>query len=102
VKRGFTNGSGIAMSVEPTRVIFERGSKSGPVPGVNYRLGYEHVAEVRKFLRTDLPIDEIALHFGVESQCLRRFIKRRRLCDLKARRDFISLQRSLAREEASQ
>lgn len=93
-------GKGSAMHMEFVRVRFVKDSTPGPKKGQNTHLTQEDVAEVRKLLRTEMSVAEIASHFGIESQCLRIFIKRRRICDLKARRDFISLQRSLARAEA--
>jgi hypothetical protein len=50
----------------------------------------ERVVEVRKLLRTNLSFKEIAGQLGVTENALRRFIRQRNLCDLKARREFIS------------
>ena len=58
-----------------------------------------NVAKLREFLRTDQSLAQIAEHFGVSSEGLRNFIKRRNLCDLTERRRFIALQRSLTRDD---
>lgn len=99
MKRGFTKGSGIPMSIEPTRVRFERDSTPGPKQ--DHKLT-GRVAEVRRLLRTDMSVVEIADELGVSKPTLLNFIKRRRLCDLTERRNFMSLQRSLARQDETE
>ena len=54
------------------------------------------VAELRKMLRTDLTLTEIANHFS--SGGLAKFIRRRNICDPTERRRFITLKRSLAKD----
>lgn len=101
MKRGFTKGSGIPMSVEPTRVRFARDSTPGPKQ--DHKL-VDRIVEVRKMLRSPMSVAEIADELGVSKPTLENFIKRRGLCDLSERRKFLSLQRSLARlgdEEAA-
>ena len=90
MKRGF-HGAGYSMHVEPLRVRFVR---NGP----GRRSLDVDISEVRKLLRTDMPFRAIALHLGVDEQALKRFIKRRNLCDLQARHRFIELQRSVGQE----
>lgn len=96
MKRGYTRNSGISMRLEPTRVRFERDTAPGPKQ--DYKLA-DRLVEVRKLLRTNLSIADIAASLGVSAPTLVGFIKRRRLCNLTDRRNFSSLKRSMAREE---
>jgi len=86
-------GKGSAMHMEFVPVRLE-GRK-----GTEYKLGKEHIPEIRKLLRSSMTIEEIATHFHVSKPTMVGFIKRRQICDMKERGDFISLQRSLARED---
>lgn len=85
---------GTALRTQAIRYRFERGAKPGPK-----EMLADRVPEIRKLLRTDMAITAIATHLGTTEKTLLSFIRRRRLCALKARRDFISLQRSLKRED---
>jgi hypothetical protein len=49
----------------------------------------ERIAEVRQLLRTNMSFKEITDRLGVSDTSLRAFIKRRQLCDLKERKQFI-------------
>jgi len=83
------------MGLEPVIVVIQRGG----VFGRPAKLSTENVPEIRKLLRTDMPIEDIASRMGVERQTLTRFIKQRQLCNLTDRRNFILLQKSLARAD---
>jgi len=63
------------------------------------KLGTEHIPEIRRLLRTEMSTAKIAAKFGVSDLTFWSFVKRRGICDLKARREFISLQKSSAGEE---
>jgi hypothetical protein len=86
-------GKGSAMHIEFVPVRYE--SRSGP----DRKLGHEDVAKVRKLLRSTMTINEIAARLHVSNTTLKTFIKRRQICNMKARHDFISLQQSLVRED---
>ncbi len=86
-------GKGSAMHL----VFIRRRFVSGP--GSHPYLGREHIPEIRKLLRSNMSIREIAEQFSVQRPVMLRFIKQNRLCDVKERQRFISLQASLAREE---
>jgi hypothetical protein len=60
-----------------------------PRPGVISPLE-DRIVEVRKLLRTNMSIAEIGKQLGVTDKAVTRFVKRRNLCDLKARREFIA------------
>ncbi len=87
----FSTGAGSAMHLDSTRVQFRLNGR----PGGKQSLGTSDIPEIRKLLRTEKSIAEIADVFGVVPNTLRAFIKRRAICDMKARRDFISLKRSV-------
>ncbi len=89
---------GTGMRVHKVHVRF-----GTPLPGrpADSKLG-DRIVEVRKLLRTDLSLNEIAEILGVSMPCLRGFVKRRNICNLTDRRMFNTLQKSLAREEARQ
>lgn len=84
-------GSAMQMDLSAVRLAAKVGSPQ--------KLDWSHVAEVRKLLRTSLSVEEIAARLNVDRLTLRSFIKRRQLCNLRDRRNFITLQESLAREE---
>ena len=86
-------GSGMHMDASLVRVV--RGAV-----GASQILETSDIPEIRRLLRTDNSIASIADHFGVAALTLRSFIKRRNICDMRARSQFITLQRSLAREDA--
>ncbi len=83
------------------RVMVRFGKGVAPGPRQDHKLA-ERLVEVRKLLRTDMSIAEIAEDLGVALQTLRGFIKRRRLCNMTERSGFISLQKSLAKMDQSQ
>jgi IS30 family transposase len=91
-----STGAGSAMQLDVTRTRFAKDSRGGS----KQLLDTGNIPEIRKLLRTDKSIAEIAEHFGVDRLTLRSFIKRRAICDMRARTNFITLQRSIAREEA--
>lgn len=66
-------------------------------PEGSYKLETSDIPEIRRMLRTDMPLDQIAAQLAVGRQALSKFIKRRQICNLKARNDFHKLQKSLAR-----
>ena len=61
----------------------------------DYKLA-DRIPEVRALLRTDLPFTEIAVRLGVSETGLRKFIRRRSLCDLRDRATWINRQKSIA------
>jgi len=67
--------------------------------GAKQTLDSSHIPEIRKLLRTDMSIAEIAAFFDVSLPTVRNFIKRRAICNMRDRNNFITLQRSIAREE---
>lgn len=89
----FMPARGTALRTHRIRVRFAPGARPGPKPADL------DVAEVRKLLRTDMSIEQIALHLGVKDASLRSFIKRRNLGDMWARRVFLSMQEALRKEE---
>lgn len=86
-------GVGTAMQVHRVFVRFDK-LKCGPAPGRS-KID-DRIVEVRRLLRTNKSCAEIANELGVDSQTLRRFVKRRRICDLQERDLFISRQKSQA------
>lgn len=90
--------TGTPMQLQIVRTRFEQKSKPGRLAGTSCLS--ERIVEIRKLLRTDQSIAQIAQKLGCERQTLRTFIRRRAICDMKARTNFITLQRSIAREEA--
>lgn len=89
---------GTALRQHVIAVRFATESKPGPK--LRDRILGHRIVEIRKLLRTDKSIDEIATELGVCRPTLANFIKRRGICNLKDRSNFITLQRSIAREEA--
>ena len=87
-------GKGTAMHMDFVRVRFGRDSKPGPKPTDLS----DKLPELRRLLRTDASITAIARELGCSHATLRNFIKRRRLLNMRARREFISLQKSIAGE----
>lgn len=86
---------GTALRIHVVATRFAGLGHGGRRPGSSMLDG--QVIEIRRLLRTDLSLREIALHLGTNERTLRMFIKRRQICDLRARRDFRNLQRSVAR-----
>lgn len=80
------------MHFDGGRVRFVVGRRSDQMLG-------DRVVEVRKLLRTDLPIVQIAEQLGVSANCLKDFVRRRNLCDLKERKKFISQQNAIKTQE---
>lgn len=87
-------GRGSGMRLDSSRVRFAR-TGAGREAGIGLN---DSVVEVRRLLRTDMTVAEIAESLGVQVQALKAFIKRRQLCrSLADRQNFISLQRSIAK-----
>lgn len=91
-------GKGSAMHMEMVRVRFAAKHTPGPRAGSSCLA--DKVSDIRKLLRSDMSVGDIAKDLGVSLPTLRTFIKRRRLCNLTDRRNFITLKRSIDREEA--
>jgi hypothetical protein len=89
----FKAANGTGMRTHVVRVMFVPG---GPI-GRPKKLERSHIPEVRRLLRTSLPIGDIAKQFGVTQPCLSRFCKRHRICDLKDRARMVSIARQDAR-----
>jgi hypothetical protein len=84
--------TGTPMQMHVIRTRFEGYGKPGP----KTILCYDHIPEIRRLLRTEATIGEIAKTLGVMPESLRRFIKQRRICDLRARREFFEMKRSVS------
>ena len=89
-RRGAT---GAAMNLVAVRTRFVPDSKTGPK--LDAKLSYR-ITEVRRLLRTDLPLGQVADQLGVSDATLRNFVKRRRLCDLGERTKWIGRQKRIA------
>ena len=87
--------TGSPMQLVNARARLAKQDRPGRMYGSS-QLG-DRIPEIRKLLRSDLSLANIAAQLGVGAQSLRRIIKQRNLCDLRARRDFNTLQRSLVR-----
>jgi hypothetical protein len=81
-------GRGNPMTAHKVRVRFVRTGAGRPMTAFD-------VVEVRRLLRTDMSLPQIAQALGRKEKTLRNFIRRRNLCDLGERRKFILLQESL-------
>jgi hypothetical protein len=92
----FHTGAGNAMQLDTSRIRVIK----NVVGGSRQKLETSDIPQIRELLRTDKSIAEIADLIGVDRLTLRSFIKRRAICDMRSRANFITLQRSLAREEA--
>lgn len=86
--------AGIMLRRHIVRTRFVPDSKPGPKPDAKLA---DRIPEVRRMLRTDLSIDEIAAKLGVCGPALRYFIRRRQICDIAERAQFIGRQKTLAR-----
>lgn len=86
-------GTALRCYVVQTRFVPD----STPGPKLDAKL-VDRIPEIRRLLRTDLPVDQIAALLGVCGPALRHFIKRRSLCDIGERAKFIGRQKTLARE----
>ena len=75
------NPDGVGATIDRSLIRFESSGKGGFSEKLRDR-----VPEIRKLLRSDMTIDQIAAALGVWEQTLRSFIKRRSICDLKQRR----------------
>ena len=84
-------GTALRNHVVKTRFVAgERpGSKSSDI------VLQAQITKIRRMLRTDLSIEEIATRCGVTRDALSRFIKRRRICNMRERQRFIGLQSGL-------
>lgn len=58
----------------------------------------DRIAELRRLLRTDMPVRLIAAELGVKKGAIETFCRRRHICDLAARRIFINLKKSTSGE----
>ena len=73
---------GTALRQHVVAVRFEGGCKPGPKQ--DHKL-HGRMTDVRRLLRTDKSIGDIAEELGVALQTLRGFIKRRSLCNMNER-----------------
>lgn len=96
MRLGPARGTALRQHVVITR--FESGCRPGPKPGAKLA---PRVAEIRKLLRTEMSLQEIADAIGSDADALRRFIKCRQLCNLRDRMEWIKLQRSLRTLDAT-
>lgn len=87
--------AGTALRRHVVRTRFVPDSKSGPK--LDAKLA-DRIPEVRRLLRTDLSINDIAAKLGVSDTALRAFIKRNALCNIGERAKFIGRQKTLARQ----
>lgn len=85
---------GTALRQHAVHIRFEAIGKPGARPDAKLA---PRIAEIRKLLRTDMPLNEIAAALDVSEPTLKNLIRRRNICNLRERRHFISLQKSLAR-----
>jgi len=84
--------SGTALRTHRIMVRFASGCAPGPKTDAKLA---PRIAEVRKLLRTDMSIPEIAERLGACPAALKNLIRRRNICNMNERKKFISLQRSL-------
>lgn len=87
---------GTALRQHVVRIRFASGVKPGPKADTKLA---PRIADVRKFLRTEMSIAEIAVALGACPSSVRNLIRRRNICDMNERQKFISLKKSLARAE---
>ena len=83
-------GAGHGMQVH--RQHFRFAAKPGPHNDLQ-----EKIVEIRRLLRTDLELPEIAGLLSVTPAVLGKFIRSRRLVNLKERRRFNKLQKNIAK-----
>lgn len=83
--------TGVPMQHEPVRVRYVASR------GTNAKLSTADIPAIRKWLRTDLSIAQIAEKFGVWDQTLRYFIRHRGICDLRERTQFLQKQKLISR-----
>lgn len=88
-------GTALRQCVVYTR--FASGCRPGARPDAKLA---PRIAEVRKLLRTEMSVAEIADVLGCDSKTLTNMIRRRQICNLSERNKFINLQKSLARLDA--
>lgn len=86
--------TGVPMSRHVVRTRFVPDSTPGR-PKFDAMLS-DSIPEIRRLLRTDLSLQEIALQLGVSAPTLRHFIRRRQICDIAERAKFIGRQRNIA------
>jgi hypothetical protein len=87
--------AGTALRLHVVKTRFVAGERSGPKsPDINLQ---DQITEIRRMLRTDLSIEEIATRCGVTRAALSAFIKRRRLCNMRERARFNGLQKTMGR-----
>jgi len=86
-----TAKSGVPMQLDRARIRYVS-NRRGPVT----KLSTADIPAIRKWLRTDLPVTEIAEKFGVVEQTLGNFIRRRGICNLRERTQFLQKQKLLS------
>jgi hypothetical protein len=86
--------AGTAMRCHMVRTRFV--ADGTPGPKLDAKLA-DRISEVRRLLRTDLSIGQIAAQLGVCAPSLRRFVRRRGLCNIADRAQFIRRQKTLSR-----
>lgn len=85
--------AGTALRLHVVKTRFVAGERPGPKsPDIDLQ---DQVTEIRRMLRTNLSIEEIATRCGVTRAALSAFIKRRRLCNMRDRARFIGIQKTL-------
>jgi hypothetical protein len=75
------NPDGVGATIDRSLIRFESSGKGGFSEKLRDR-----VPEIRKLLHLDMTLVQIAATMGVTGNTLRKFIKKRSLCDLKQRR----------------
>lgn len=87
---------GQAMQQESTFVRLAKLDHPGSPRG-DRKLSTSDIPRIRRLLRTEISIEQMAEEFGTSGRTLRCFIKRRAICNLKARMQFIKQQTSLSK-----
>lgn len=88
---------GIALRQCVVYTRFASGCRPGARPDAKLT---PRIVEIRKLLRTEMSVAEIADVLDCDSKTLTSMIRRRQICNLGERNKFIRLQKSLARLDA--
>lgn len=80
----------------PTRIHRDKIRYAG-LAGIRSLLA-DKIVEVRKLLRTDLSLNQIAEQLEVDHHTLKRFLKQRNICDTVERQKFINRQKAIEQE----
>lgn len=89
---------GTAMRVHRVHVRFVPLDQSSGAPR---KLSTDDLPELRRLLRSDLSINEIAEKFDISGNTLRNFIRQRRLCNIRDRQRIITAKRQIAAAEVA-